>query len=254
MSHTSPPPARPRTGPTGEPAASRFAFGWSELVVLAALFVVAAGLWGFAEIVDAVLEGGTNEFDEAVMLALRVPGDTADPIGPAALERVIRDITALGSYPVIALIGAIAVGALVILRRTGSAALVIVSLAGGALVNSVLKHAFARPRPDVVAHLVEVQSMSLPSGHAMLSTVAYLTIGALVARAVPDRVLKTYIMAVAVGLALLVGASRVYLGVHWPTDVLAGWCMGAAWAMACWLVARFLGPSFADRTVAGPQA
>ncbi len=117
--------------------------------------------------------------------------------------------------------------------------LVIVSLVGGTILNTVLKNAFARPRPDLVAHLVDVHSASLPSGHAMISAVAYLTIGALLARVQPTRVLKVYTVSVSVMLVLVVGLSRVYLGVHWPSDVLAGWCLGAAWAMGCWLVAQW---------------
>ncbi|MEW5423392.1 phosphatase PAP2 family protein [Amorphus sp. 3PC139-8] len=209
--------------------------------MLAALLVVAGGLWGFAAIVDEVLEGEAHEFDEAILLSLRVPGDNADPIGPPAMEEAIRDLTALGGYAVITLIAVVAIGYLLILRRWPSVVLVFVSLAGGAALNSALKHAFGRPRPDLVAHLVEVQTLSLPSGHAMISAVTYLTIGALVARAQPNRTLKAYTIAVAVALTLVIGLSRIYLGVHWPTDVLAGWCMGAAWAMACWLVARFAG-------------
>jgi undecaprenyl-diphosphatase len=217
----------------------RTRIGWSEIVLLGALFVVAAGLWGFAAIVDEVLEGDYHEFDETIMLALRSPVDTADPIGPPALEMAMRDITALGGFTVITLIALLAVGYLVILRRWPSVILVIVSLVGGTILNTVLKNAFARPRPDLVAHLVDVHSASLPSGHAMISAVAYLTIGALLARVQPTRVLKVYTVSVSVMLVLVVGLSRVYLGVHWPSDVLAGWCLGAAWAMGCWLVAQW---------------
>lgn len=213
--------------------------GWSEVVLLGTLFVVAAGLWGFAAVVDEVLEGDTHEFDEAIMLALRSPLDPADPIGPPALEMAMGDITALGGFTVITLIGLIVVGYLVILRRWPSVILVIVSLVGGTILNTVLKNAFARPRPDLVAHLVDVHSMSMPSGHAMISAVTYLTIGALLARVQPTRSLKVYTVAVSVMLVLVIGLSRVYLGVHWPTDVLAGWCLGAAWAMSCWLVAQW---------------
>ena len=212
--------------------------GWTEFVLLAALLVVAAGLWGFPAIVDEVLEGDSHEFDERIMLALRSPADPADPIGPPALEMAMGDITALGGFTVITLIGLIVVGYLVVLRRWPSVILVIVSLAGGTILNTVLKQAFARPRPDLVAHLVDVHSMSLPSGHAMISAVTYLTIGALLARVQPSRVLKIYTVSVSVMLVLVIGLSRVYLGVHWPTDVLAGWCLGAAWAMACWLTAQ----------------
>jgi len=219
----------------------RTRIGWSEMVTLSALLIVAGGIWGFAEIVDEVLEGDTHEFDKSIMLALRAPGDNADPIGPASLELAMRDFTALGGYPVIALIALLAVGYLAILRRWPSVGLVIISLAGGAILNTLLKGAFARPRPDLVAHLVDVHTSSLPSGHAMISAVAYLTIGALVARAQPNRLLKAYTIVVSVGLTLLVGTSRVYLGVHWPTDVLAGWCMGAAWAIGCLLIAQLIG-------------
>jgi undecaprenyl-diphosphatase len=135
-------------------------------------------------------------------------------------------------------IAVLALGYLAILRNWGTILLVIASLAGGTLLNSVLKGAFGRPRPELVAHLVTVETASLPSGHAMMSAVTYLTLGALLARVQPWWPLKMYIMGAAVVLTLLVGFSRVYLGVHWPTDVLAGWSIGAAWAMACCLLAR----------------
>ena len=212
--------------------------GWTEFVLLGALFVAAAGLWGFAAIVDEVLEGDVHEFDQTIMLALRSPLDTADPIGPPALEMAMRDITALGGFTVITLIGMIVVGYLVILRRWPSVILVLVSLIGGTILNTVLKNAFARPRPDLVAHLVDVHTASMPSGHAMISAVTYLTIGALLARVQPSRALKVYTVLVSVTLVLVIGLSRVYLGVHWPTDVLSGWCLGAAWAMTCWLAAQ----------------
>jgi undecaprenyl-diphosphatase len=118
--------------------------------------------------------------------------------------------------------------------------LLAVSVGGGTLLSTLLKLGFDRPRPDLVAHLVDVRTLSFPSGHAMLSAVTYLTIGVLVARVSPKRRIKVYVTAVALVLTLAIGLSRVYLGVHWPTDVLAGWSIGAAWAMACWLGAVFL--------------
>jgi undecaprenyl-diphosphatase len=94
-----------------------------------------------------------------------------------------------------------------------------------------------RPRPELVSHLVEVQTSSFPSGHATLSAVVYLTIGALLAREQKSRRTRLYVMTVAILMALLIGCSRVYLGVHWPTDVLAGWAIGSGWAMLCWIAA-----------------
>jgi undecaprenyl-diphosphatase len=108
------------------------------------------------------------------------------------------------------------------------------------LLSSLLKLGFDRPRPDLVAHGAQVYSASFPSGHALMSAVAYLTLGALLARVQKGRRLKLYVLAVAVTLTFLIGVSRVYLGVHWPTDVLAGWCIGSAWALTCWVLAIWL--------------
>jgi undecaprenyl-diphosphatase len=105
------------------------------------------------------------------------------------------------------------------------------------LLSTVLKMGFERPRPDLVPHATRVYTASFPSGHAMLSAVTYLTLGALLARVQPNRRLKAYLIGLALCITLLVGASRVYLGVHWPSDVLAGWCGGAAWAALCWFIA-----------------
>jgi undecaprenyl-diphosphatase len=105
---------------------------------------------------------------------------------------------------------------------------------GGTALNSLLKLVFARPRPDLVTPLTQVLTLSFPSGHAALSAIGYLTLGALLAQAQASRAIRIYFIVVAVALTLLVGVSRVYLGVHYPTDVLAGWCIGLAWAAICW--------------------
>lgn len=213
--------------------------GWTEAVALCALFGVAAGLWVFAALTDEVLEGDTHAFDTAVMMFLRTPGDPENPIGPAWLEYTMKDLTTLGGYPFVSLLAAIVVGYLLIRRLWVSALIVPAVVIGGVLLNSALKTGFARPRPSLVAHIVEVQTLSYPSGHAMISAIVYLTLGVLLAEAQTSRRAQIYIMAVAVALTLIVGVSRVYLGVHWPTDVLAGWCGGAVLALGVWLAVRW---------------
>ena len=214
---------------------------------LAAVLLLAGLLLAFAELADEVAEGDTHAFDRAVLLALRSGADSTDPLGPPWLEAALHDATALGGTPVLTLVTLVALGFLLLAGRRATAALVAVAVGGGVLLSNLLKAGFQRPRPDLVAHLVDVSSLSFPSGHAMMSTVTWLTLGALLASVQSTRLLRAYVFAVGATLALLVGVSRVYLGVHWPTDVLAGWCIGAAWALACWLAAGWLGRREAAR-------
>jgi undecaprenyl-diphosphatase len=217
-----------------------FARSLQDMLPFAILALVAAMLIVFGKLAGAVVDGDTRIFDETVLRALRNPADPADPIGPAWLEHVMRDLTSLGGFTVLTLVTAGAIGYLLIDGKRAAALFVLVAVVGGVGLSESLKHVFARPRPELVAHLVEVQTASFPSGHAMLSAVTFLTLGALLARVQGRKRLKAYLLSVAITLTLLIGASRVYLGVHWPTDVMAGWCAGAAWAMGCWLVATWL--------------
>lgn len=204
---------------------------------LAILLLIAGALLAFAELAGEVVEGDTRAFDESLLLALRSPADTADPIGPRWVEVAMRDLTSLGGTAVLTAVTLATLGYLLLAGKRATAALVAVAVLGGSLLSALLKSGFERPRPDLVAHLVEVSSQSFPSGHAMLSAVTWLTLGTLLATVQPTRRLKAYVLGVGISITLLVGASRVYLGVHWPTDVLAGWCVGTAWALLCWLVA-----------------
>ena len=216
----------------------RLPFGWLlEAGTLISLVAIAAAGLLFAELVDEVLERESRAFDNAVLLALRNPLDPADPVGPMWLERIFREITILGGTTVVTLITIAVIGFLLVDSKRGAALLVFFSVIGGALLGPLLKVGFNRPRPDLVAHLVEVQTASFPSGHALLSAVAYLTLGALLARVMGQLRLKIYILTIALMLTVLIGSSRVYLGVHWPTDVLAGWLAGALWAVVCWRIA-----------------
>ncbi len=214
--------------------------GQRELSLLLAVLAVAAALLGFVWIADEVSEGDTHAVDHAVLLALRQPDDPAVPIGPAWVQAMARDLTSLGSITVLTLAAATVTGFLTITGKRGAALLVVAAIGGGMVLSTLLKSAFERPRPDLVPHAVQVFTASFPSGHAMLSAVTYLTLGALVMRVQPHRRTKIYILTVAVVLTLLIGSSRIYLGVHWPTDVLAGWCVGSAWAIVCWITALWL--------------
>jgi undecaprenyl-diphosphatase len=215
-------------------------FKRSEVYLLGALFVSAALVWGFGSLATEMLEGETMPFDRAVLLALRSPTDVADPIGPAWVETMFTDFTSLGSTTVLTFITVASVLYLLLAEKRRHAWLVLAAVGGGTLISTVLKLAFARPRPDFVAHIVEVQSASFPSGHAMLSAVTYLTLGVLLARVETNVRLRVFVMGLALFCTLGVGLSRIYLGVHYPTDVLAGWMLGAAWAMLCWVVALWL--------------
>jgi undecaprenyl-diphosphatase len=211
-----------------------------ERTVLVVVILGAAALFTFAKIANEVGQGETRAFDEWLLLSLRTPGDPANPIGPKRVQELMRDITALGSTGVLTIMVLSVVGFLAMTRKGHAAILVLVSVVGGTLLSQTMKFAFARPRPDLVPHGAEVYTASFPSGHSMMSAVVYLTLGALLARTQPDRGVKVYIMTIAVVLPALVGISRVYLGVHWPTDVLAGWSLGGVWAQLCWLVMVWL--------------
>ncbi|WP_133718177.1 phosphatase PAP2 family protein [Methylocaldum gracile] len=224
---------RPLLGAAGSAVAREFR-------TLVLMLLTGAGIWGFIELADEVAEGQTRAVDTAILLALRNPADPADPIGPRWLEEMFRDFTALGGVSVIVFITLGAAGYLALLRKHRTVLLLAIAVGGGLLVNTLLKLGFDRPRPDLVPHGAYVYTASFPSGHAMLATATYLTLGALLARVLRDRRTKFFVLTMAVVLCLLVGLSRVYLGVHWPSDVAAGWMIGAAWALIWWLVARWL--------------
>jgi undecaprenyl-diphosphatase len=171
---------------------------------------------------------------------MRRADDPSRPIGPRWLPEVGRDLTALGGVAALTLTTAFVAGYLLIVRKYHAMWLVLAATLGGLLISTLLKHLIDRARPDLVPHLSHVYTSSFPSGHSMLSAVVYLTLGALLTRLAAERRVKLYFLAAALLLTFLVGVSRVYMGVHYPTDVLAGWTAGLVWALLCWLVARYL--------------
>ena len=207
-----------------------------ELRMLLLLGGLAALVWAFLAIGGEMIEGDTLGLDRELLLSLRSPVDLGDPIGPRAFEEAIRDVTALGSFTMLTMVTVVAVIGFAIHRRWIHAGV----MAGAALLaqacSSLLKHAYDRPRPDLVPHGVDVYSASFPSGHSMLSAATYLTLAALIAHLEVSGPAKILVFIVALVLMTVIGISRVYMGVHWPSDVLASWCAGAAWALLAWLI------------------
>jgi len=212
----------------------------TTLYMLAALFVMVVMCWGFIELADEMREGETREIDAWILLSFRQPQDLSIPMGPPWLLEVANDVTALGGQTILALFTMLAIGYCIIIHRLGTAALIVAASAGAAAFSTLLKWSFSRSRPDIVPHLVEVTSASFPSGHAMLSAAVYLSLGAIIAQITPGHRPKIYIMSAALLISGLVGVSRLYLGVHFPSDVLAGWSAGLAWAIFCWIMAFYL--------------
>jgi len=204
-----------------------------------ALIILGLGLCAFIGIADEVLEGDTLRFDRWLLLALRASGDPGDPLGPAWVEEMFRDFTALGGTGVLGLLTVASVGYLWLTGLRRVAVFLVLAIVGGLLLSLALKTGFHRPRPDLVSHGAMIYTSSFPSGHSMLSAVVYLTGGALLAVVHAARRVRVYLIGCSILATLLVGVSRVYLGVHWPSDVLAGWAAGAAWAAACWLMAQW---------------
>lgn len=213
--------------------------GSHEIGAVVAVFVAAGLMLLFGAIADEVVEGDTHRLDRAVLMSFRTAGNPADLVGPDWFEEMVRDVTALGSYAFVIVIVTAAIGYLLLMRKYGLALLLLAAEAGGMLFSTLLKELFDRPRPDL-GHAARVFTASFPSGHATLSAVTFLTLGALLTRVVSERKSRLYFMGTAIVLTILVGLSRLYLGVHYPSDILAGWCIGSAWAVLCWGFALWL--------------
>ncbi len=211
-----------------------------ELPVLLAIFSIFASLLLFLFLTQLAMEDTPHEVDRMLLLSLRSATDLSDPLGPPWMEEVGRDITALGGNAVLILLTLAVLGFLLMDGKPRLAVVVLIATLGALGVSHTLKKTIDRDRPDLVPHNSVVYTASFPSGHSMLSASTYLTLGALLATAQRRKRIKVFILLVCTFVTLLVGISRVYLGVHWPTDVLAGWTAGATWAILCWLLARWL--------------
>lgn len=203
----------------------------ADTYILVAFAIAALAFLSFLIVASEVVAGRTLSFDQVIVEGLREAADPATPAGPRWLKRAMLDVTALGGGTVLTIITRIVVIYLLVIGKGATAGFVALAVAGGGAANELLKAAFVRARPEVVEHLTEAYSSSFPSGHAMNSALTYLTLAALLARTQKSRRVRIYLLTVAILLTLAIGISRVYLGVHWPTDVIAGWCVGATWAL-----------------------
>lgn len=211
--------------------------GRCELLPFAVLLIVAGLALLFVLLAGEVLHGDTTTFDRAILMATRDLANPSQPFGSPTVQNVARDITALGGVALLTFITLAVVVYLLLIGKQRVALYVIVAIGGGAIISYVLKTAINRPRPELFQHLAYVTTASFPSGHSMLSATTYLTLGALLANLQNNRRLKAYLIGLAIFITIAVGLSRIYLAVHWPTDVLAGWMAGAAWAQVCGFVA-----------------
>lgn len=202
------------------------------------LLLAAVAFAAFLAIASAVATGSVHAFDVAGLYALRDPADAAKPFGPAWLQETGRDFTALGSNGVLSALVLAGSGLLALARRQAGAAFLLASYCGALGLDVLAKHWIERPRPDLVPHAARVFTSSFPSSHATVSAAACLAAALLLAQARPNPMFKAAAAALAIAFTVLIGASRVYLGVHWPTDILAGWALGMAWTALCWAVLR----------------
>lgn len=199
-----------------------------ELTIAAGLASIAFLAFVVLKLGSEIAEGETDAFDRAALIWVR-----SHLGGSPGLRSVMLDLTSLGDTAVLAIIVVLVTGYLAIIGRPRLAALLALQTAVGTSLASLLKPWFGRIRPDVVPHWVDVTSASFPSGHAANSAVVYLSLAALAARVAPNPHARVCLMMTAVVLACGIGLSRLYLGVHWPTDILAGWALGGAWVILC---------------------
>jgi len=214
-------------------------FAFKEIKVLLVIFFIIGGTWGFVELADEVAEGSTQNFDQMVLHSLREAEDLSQPLGPYWVTLFFSDFTALGGGVVLTFLTFAIAGYFWLVKNYRSLLLVLIAALGGGAIDVLLKETFMRPRPDILIRLTEATSYSFPSGHSMMSAVVYLSLAAILARNLTQMKLRIFVISLALFLTFFIGVSRIYLGVHYPTDVLGGWSAGLAWASLCWFGAWY---------------
>ncbi|CCV11932.1 phosphatase PAP2 family protein [Mesorhizobium sp. STM 4661] len=204
-----------------------------ERATLITIVLLTSSVLTFLALASLVMRNWTTDFDRAILLIMRNPTDLADPIGPTWFEELMRDVSGLGGLGLLTFITLAVAGFLALSGSLRNAIAVILAVGSGVILSSLLKYGFDRPRPDLVAYGTRIYTSSFPSGHAFMAATVYFTLGIILARKFEPRLLRIFIMAISMLVTFAVGASRIYLGVHWPTDVIAGWTIGAGWALFC---------------------
>lgn len=204
------------------------------------LLVASLGVFFFFKLASEIQEKELLRFDQTLLLSMREKGDVNNPLGSPMVEDMARDVTSLGSFKILALVTVIGVTAALFAGRWRLALAGLVSVSSGMLVMNLLKSGYNRPRPDLVRHAAFVHDASFPSGHATMSAVVYLTLGIILAQSQPRKGVRIFAVTLSVLITMLVGISRVYLGVHWPTDVIGGWALGTVWAVLFWFATEWI--------------
>ncbi|MDB4960744.1 MAG: hypothetical protein JWP01_743 [Myxococcales bacterium] len=214
-------------------------FRSQDLILMAALSAIGILVTAFIKLAGEVSEQETDAFDRAILMFFR--NSPTDPVGSPSIEAAVMHISALGSVAVTTLIVVLVIGFCFLAGHWRYGLLVFACSVGTGIIMSLLKGFYGRERPDYVTHLDPPGGLSFPSGHSMISAALYMTLAALVARTMERRRLKIFVIGTGAFLTVLIGVSRMYLGVHYPTDVIAGWTAGGTWALVCGLIARKLG-------------
>ena len=197
---------------------------WGALITFLTIGIVfgVGGVVLFAQLAEEVMEGSTQNLDEYGLRWINSHQSEA-------LDHVMMEITSLGNFAVLLVMLLVVSAFLWLSKHKLSVLLLALGVGGGYLANNVLKMFFDRDRPSVFEPVAEVMTSSFPSGHAMVSTIAYLSVAYLVGRLEPTPLMRRLTWGLASLIILLVAISRMYLGVHYPSDVIGGIIAGIAW-------------------------
>ena len=209
-----------------------------EAQALLIWFALASALWIFFTLGSEIGEGDTSAFDRQLITLLRTSGNSGEPIGPAWFKDSMRDVTALGGFTFLTLMTIVVVLALLFHRKRREAIILTATAVSAQISIEILKFLYDRPRPALLIPQIRAFTKSFPSGHTAESTAIFLTVATVIASLETKHHTKILAYTVATFAILAVGFSRVYLGMHWPTDVLGGWVLGTAWAAAAWTILR----------------